>query len=141
MKTYETASTKLITEYPAYDIYSRKSYRGINVLRDGDELALRESVEDKAHNHLYHYSIGSVFGYAVENNDDPMESYNRAIENNHKIHWIIALYSCLTAHKVAKKIYYEVSIGEKVYFMGKYFEITKENNDNLGLLEIEEQLK
>jgi len=126
----------IIASYPAYDVIEATMNKdGVKSLRANTELALRNERSD-GHNHLNHYMISSVVSSAVGDNQDPIKALERAKANGHKLHFIFALGTCLTAHKQAKKEYIEVTHGDRIYFEGRLFEIQPANNDNLCLKEI-----
>jgi hypothetical protein len=132
---------EVVMTYPAYDIVERehcwKHPEAINITEDC-LLATRES------NFLRHYKAGSVMTYAIQNGECPVAAYNSTTEkmekdpySGHKVYWVNQLSSMLTAEKQERKVYVAVEVGMKVRFLGKIFEITAENNHNLGLEEVE----
>ena len=91
------------------------------------------------------YQAGSVVSHALKNNDCPIEAVERCKRsmeespyNGHCLHWINQIAATLVAsHYEQKRVrIIEVRVGMKVRFQGKYFTITAENNNNLGLKEI-----
>jgi len=119
----------VIASYPAYNVVTLDEIEpGFINLKSGDKII--------SPNHLSKFQINSVVSYALQYNEDPIKSYNDAIERGHETHYIIALGSSLTARKFAKKIYIEVAVGQKIIFEGKKFEVIAANNDNRKLKEI-----
>lgn len=118
----------IIDTCAAYDVVEPffNASRGLPVLRAGEELA-------DANKPMRHYQIYSVISSALKDGDDPLYAYQRALERGHKLHFIYALGSSITAWKRDRKQYIGVRIGSRYWFEGHVFEITKESNDNLGL--------
>lgn len=117
--------------YPAYDVVQLpKNLKGVIVLRDGDQLCLRED-------HMRHFAIGSVVSYALRNGDCPIKAVERARERRDETHYIFGLGSCITSHKQPREMYVQVSVDEIVQFEGRRFQIVNQPNRNLGLVEVQ----
>ncbi|MDB4311825.1 hypothetical protein N9937_00180 [bacterium] len=124
----------VVKSYPALDIVEREPMHNgfINIVP-----------EDVLYCGTSRYKASSVMSYAAENNECPLEAYERCkrhmVEfpyNGHKVYWINALSVSICSNPQHKGQAVKVEIGTKVKFQGKYFEITAENNNNLGLKEI-----
>jgi hypothetical protein len=121
-----TKST-VIASYPAYDIIKReKARQGYVNLVAGETLVKSD--------HLGSYKINSAVSYALENNQDPIESYNQCLSNGDDTHWINAQASSLSDCKEAKKVHIEIDFETTYMFEGKWFNIKPSANNNLRLV-------
>lgn len=87
---------------------------------------------------MHRYYINSCVSYALENNKDPIRSYERAIANGHETHWISQHCTVITSHEQDRVTYVQVEIGQRVFFEGRLFEIGSAPNDNLRLIPVTE---
>lgn len=124
---------------PAYDVVEGPRERfGLDpvlVLNDGDEIACLNVPYPDLHKQ---FQVGSVVGYALRNGDCPVKALDRARANGHDLWFIFGLAVSITAHKQARKTYIGVTIGQRVRFEGRYFEIVKTGREHLGFKEIAE---
>lgn len=129
----------IIAAYPAYDVVEAKTNKdGVKELHAEQKLIQgnRKLAANHRYQHLNKFMISSVASSALKDNKDPIAAIERAKANGHDLHFIFGLGSCLTAHKQARKEYIEVSVGDKVYFEGRLFELQAANNNNLHMKEI-----
>lgn len=119
---------------PAYDVIEgpREKY-GVEpclTLAAGDELAC------KLRSYYTTFQIGSVVSSSLADGRCPLAALERAKGFGHDLHFIFALSTSITSHKQARKTYIGVTIGQRVRFEGRYFEIVRQSNDNLGLKDL-----
>lgn len=130
----------IIASYPAYDVVEAKTNAfGVKWIEDNMQLVRRNkrlSLTDK-YQHLSKFTVGCVVGYAVKNNDCPIEAIERAKKHGHEMYWLSQNASCITSHKQARKEYVEIATDDIVYFQGKLFKVYAQSNGNLGLEEVE----
>lgn len=118
----------VIKSFPAYDIVTReKDTNGFVNVSAGDKLHLDYSL----------FEVGSVVSYALENNRDPIEAYNRAIDLDHNTHWILGLGASLSNTKRDRYKVLDVDFEAVYYFEGHAFTIEKRPNNNLAFVESE----
>lgn len=79
------------------------------------------------------YKVGSVVGFALEYNEDPIEAYRSAVERGHQTHWINACAAVISSNPPPQREVIAVEPGDVVVFQGRRFEIVKRPNRNLGL--------
>lgn len=125
---YET-----LADYPAYSIHAPVIWAAYNapVLRHGEDIMIRYN------GRWTQFSPGSVAGYAIECDDDPVEAIDRARERGHEMKWINSCAVSLTSHKRAKAAYFGLELGTPVYFEGEYFTLEKDWNNNVKLVPTE----
>jgi len=130
---------RIIESYPACDIIELEP---APYTSNYPEINSVGGINLKAEDELYNldtrgkHMISSCVSSALKDGDDPLACHQRAIDLGHETHFIIALASCLTSHKQAKKTYIGVKAGQHVFFEGKHFEIITTGNQNLGLKEV-----
>jgi hypothetical protein len=83
------------------------------------------------------FIFNSCASYALEYNDCPIASYNRAVNLGHATHWANATAACISSDG-PKYVDPEITlnIGDVVYFEGRHFEIEPANNNNVHLKEV-----
>lgn len=125
----------VVASYPAYDVIlpRKDSLTDYPVFKAGAEIAVMFS----GRRNYKMFTFGSAVSYALENNDDPINSYNECIERGHKTHWLNG--NCVTVSnmKEAKKEYYLVELGDEILFEGIVFRVDKASNDNLELVKVD----
>lgn len=113
-----------------------KNYGGINVLIDGREC-----------------SFSSVVGYALYNNEDPVEAVVDCMArmvsqpyNGHKLVWVSVSSVCICSDpgfydrkQAARDAMPKLSVGDVVKFEGNLYEIIPANNKNYALKKINAQ--
>lgn len=85
---------------------------------------------------LTRHKVGSVFAYAVENGDDPLKAYERAIEHGHDVTYVFGLASVISIAASPQERVIEIDIGDHIIVEGKEFEIERASNRNLHLKQI-----
>lgn len=118
----------VIDTCPAFDFVKRQpdSYGVINVTAN-------EVFTDK--NKLGGWYFGSVVSYALSNNENPIERYNRAVANGHAVKWINACPSVLSAdYRPEKEKRLVIEAGDVVRFEGELFTIADAPNRNKKLV-------
>jgi plastocyanin domain-containing protein len=118
---------EVLESYPAYDVITFAPAENGNINLKAQDMLI---------NNFHSYKMSSVASNALENGECPIKAYNRTVEKKQETHYIIAVGACLTSHKRAKGTRVRVEVGQKVNFEGRVYEITKQNNNNLGLKEI-----
>jgi hypothetical protein len=110
---------EVVASFPAYDVIKPRkcSLTGLPVFKDNDVVAVSGSRNYKM------LTFGSVISYAIENNDDPIESYNDAVERGHDLHWLNKNCVSITSNNEAKETYLELNIGDEILFQGIVFRI------------------
>lgn len=129
-----------IDSFPAYSIFHREERSGTDAIdvTHGDILGIRVKFRDSFYYH--NYTVQSVMTSCAENNECPIEGYNRAIDLGHEVYWLMQNSVAITSGKQPQKKVIQISIGDKINFLGKKFEIYAQANDNLGLKEIVEDI-
>lgn len=130
--------TQIIYTCKAYDVIEgpREKYKEdpALVLKSGDEIAALVQYAD-----LYQqFKVGSVISYALESGDCPIKGLERARKNGHDLHYIFGLAVSITSHQRPRETYIGVTIGQRVRFEGRYFEIVKTGYCHLGFKELPE---
>lgn len=134
---------EVVYEYPAYKICKMftRMINGteIKVLPVASKVALM--FESKRHGMMARqYSPGSVAAYAVKNNECPLEAVADAKAKGHALYWLNQCSVSITAWEKPQETIFEIKVGDKVWYMGKVFEIQYENKwskEHLKLVEIE----
>ena len=122
------------TAFPAYVVFEREAdSNGFVNITAADELGL-----DSGKGFYRTYSAGSVVSYALQYNECPIEAVARTKEkmisqphNGHKLHWINANATCISAHKQAQRQLVRVTLGMRVRFEGLLATIEADHNNNL----------
>ncbi len=125
--------SKVVASFPAYDIVAPKvcSLTNLPVFKADETVALKGP-------RVYSiFTFGSVASFAMEMNDCPIESYQRALEKGHKTHWLNANAVTLSAGKRDKETHYEINVGDEILFEGFVFRVEKDWNNNLKLVKVE----
>lgn len=120
-----------IKEYPAYDVVT---------FNEGVEPKVYDGETLTDEKHLENWRLGSVVSYAIENGEDPIEEYNRALERGHQTHYAMALGAILKSHYEPKKPTDRrimVKYGDVIIFHGQKFQIKKAPNNNINLIKID----
>lgn len=122
---------EVVASYPAYDIIKPRvcQFTNLPVFKSHDVVALKKPRFYKM------FTFGSVASFALENGDDPLESYEESKAKGHALYWLNANCVAITAHDEPKETYYEVNYGDEVLFEGKIFTVEKDFNDNLKLVD------
>lgn len=125
---------EVVASYPAYDLIKPRycSLTNYPVFKDNDTIAVK--LKGKRIESIF--TFGSVISYALENNSDPLEAYNDAVERGHKTHWLNANCVTLTAGKREKETHYYLELGDEVLFEGIIFRIEEDWNNNLKLVKV-----
>ena len=122
---------KLIKSYPAYDIIEprTKTVKGqtYKIIRAGLEYAIFRA------GHYRLVTAGSAASYAIENDEDPVGSYQREVLRGYPTHWLNLNATSLTAWKQPHKMYEALEIGDLVLFEGIVFVIEPDWNGNFKL--------
>jgi len=128
----------VIESYPAYDIHAPiEDFRGRAAIQPGEYIML--PFESRSHGRQWHeFKVGSVMGYAMDNNECPIEAFNRAKDRGHAVYFLSPCGTSLTAHKEAKRFYQGYEFGSVVHFMGKDFRIEPDHNQNAKFVEVTE---
>lgn len=127
-------NTKLIAEFPAFRIFEMPKFKRDRI-RHGMVFAIM--FPSKRYGELPHFfTFGSVFGYAVENGDNPIDTYNRAVERKDKIRWANANATVLDNSVKTQKDISALKFGDEISFEGTRYRLEKAPNDNVSLVEI-----
>ena len=128
---------EIVDSYPAYDIIKPRkcTLTNLPVFKDNDVVGLKK--ESRLNSFYYSmFTFGSVVSYAIENNSDPIESYNDAIDRGHDLHWLNSNCVSITSNDEAKETYYEININDEILFEGIVFRVEKDWNNNLKLVKV-----
>lgn len=131
-----------VHESPAFKVLELPSHYG---LKGGAVKAIPASgrvalmYDYKGHRLARIYSPGSVASYAINNNECPFKGVERAKALGHKLYWLNPCGVTLSANPKPQEVVYEIKVGDKVWYQGKYFEIRQHRNsrEHLDLIEIE----
>ena len=77
--------------------------------------------------------FGTVVGYALANDEDPIHAIERANELGHKHHWANLCSVALTSHAQEKESFIGLEFGETVVLEGVRFTLRPAMNGNVGL--------
>ena len=129
----------VIDTFPAYDILKNERLHWQSkrpIIKHGDQIAFQ--FESRRYGPMWKmFTVGSAASYALENDECPIESYNRELSRGYKTHWVNANAVSITAEKREKEFYYGFEFGDQIHFEGRVFEFVKEANNNVGLKEVE----
>ena len=114
-------------DFPAFKVLEAPEKNGVKKIVSAVELYINGKC----------YYASSVMSYAIENNECPIEAFERAVELGQKVYWIGQSPVSISNTKVEKKtIYGGYEIGDKVCFLGKSFLLESAPNDNIKLIEV-----
>jgi hypothetical protein len=82
---------------------------------------------------LHTFTMGSVVGYALRCNEDPVAAIDRARKNGHQLVWINANGAMISNQQRVAKGHIRVTIGMVVRFQGNLYTIERAPNQNLQL--------
>lgn len=114
---------------PHFEVVEFTSPRSTNRVLSGEILRVKGE--------LTRHKVGSVFAYAVENGDDPLEAYERAIEHGHAVTYVFGLASVISIAASPQERVIEIDIGDHIIVEGKEFEIERAGNQQINLKLIE----
>jgi hypothetical protein len=123
---------EVVASFPAYDVIKPRicTLTDLPVFKDGDVVALEKP-------RFYRmFTFGSVVSFSINSNDDPIKSYNDAVERGHDLHWLNSNCVSISSNSVAKETYYEIKIDDEILFEGIVFKVAKDWNDNLKLVKV-----
>jgi len=128
----------VIKSYPALRVIELDKAGNTATLHGGDADAINLKAGDKLYElrHGTKHQISSVASYALEGGECPFKAREHAEKHGHDLYFIFGLGSTITAHKRDQETFIGVTIGDKVNFEGKLFEIVEQWNRNIGLIEI-----
>jgi hypothetical protein len=135
----------LIADYPAYDVWEAQAEkrwddpRHVVDVNHSDEFKV--AFKSRSHGNLFHgFYFGSVVGYALECKKCPIEAVERTQRNakdnpyaGHKLHWVSAKSTSLTAWDRPKESYVELKFGDLVRLDGRVFKLVPASNQNVAL--------
>ena len=121
----------VVKSFPAYNIAEREDDSNGHI-----NFTANEVVGIECNGFYRQYTFGSAVSYALKNNQDPIRSYERCVELGHQTHWLNQNSVSITSHPRDKWTVVKISVGQKVKFEGKVFEINTAPNDNLVLREV-----
>ncbi|MDX1532627.1 MAG: hypothetical protein R3230_00305 [Nitrosopumilaceae archaeon] len=125
---------EVVASYPAYDVIKPRkcTLTDYPVFKANDTVAVK--LKGKRIESIF--TFGSVVSYALENNSDPIESYNNALDHGHPLHWLIPNAVMITAQEREKETHYYLELGDEVLFEGIIFRIEEDWNNNLKLVKV-----
>jgi hypothetical protein len=126
--TIYKAKGDLVMDWPCLKVYDRKPK---TTAKEGAEY-IEIDHEDILFCGGHTYTAGSVFSYALERGECPLEAYEKARVLGHETHWISQRHTVLSSH-VEPREAVNVWHGAVVKFQGKFFWIDPAPNDNLRL--------
>lgn len=130
------AVTTVIADFPAVRVSAMPEWKQ-NRMKHGDIFVIMR--ETKNHGSLpYEFKLGSIFGYAVEHGDDPLEAYERNKAQNHRSHWANAMSVMIHNGPHTKVERFALSFGDVIGFEGKQFRIDPAPNNNVYLTPVED---
>lgn len=128
-----------VAAFAAYVVFEREAdSSGYVNITSNDELGL-----DSGKGFFRTYSPGSVVSYALQYNECPIAAVERTKEkmksqpyNGHKLHWINANSTCISADKQAQRQLVRVTLGMRVRFEGLLATIEADHNNNLKFVPV-----
>jgi len=106
---------------------------------------LHLNIDDPRYSMSAHATVGTIIGYAMDNAEDPIELYNRTVEENkasyyqhsylQNLVWINLDATCISNSAEREIIRVNVSVGDVVKLEGKFYSIEPTHNDNFKLVE------
>ena len=127
------SNEQIVEEFPAYVVVDRAP----NPLTGAIEISVNDILGVARRGYYGQYKAGSVASYALQYNECPLEAVANAKARGHNLYWINQQAVAITAWKQPQVKIVAVKPGQRVYFQGKFFELVKEPNDNIGLKSLE----
>ncbi len=124
--------TRMLHEFPAYKIMEAEAGKR---WKDGDEFAV---MFDSSYGPLARfYRFGSAIGYAIQNGNDPLKAYERAVKLGHDTHYAFPLATVIhSGPKDPQKTRIALKHGDVILFQDKLFTLTKVPNNNVNLVPV-----
>lgn len=127
---------KVIADFPALRVLEMPEFRRQRITH-GQEFAIMFPRISGKGEIPYMFKFGSVFGYAVEHSDDPMQAYQRAVHRDHKLYWAIKQAVVIHNGPKEKRDVMCLAFGDEITFEGRKFRLVKAPNDNVSLVPVE----
>jgi hypothetical protein len=131
--------SSIVDTCAAYNVLARESQGVFNTTNRNTtqvvNLVAGETL--KVEDNLQIFRINSVMSYALANNECPIVAYNRAADNDHNTYWISGCPTVISSRNIEEKASHILVDFETVYkFQGLYWNIAKDFNNNIKLVEI-----
>lgn len=127
---------ELVATFPAYRVVKRVKRgfhdRGMMRIHAGEKLGLKRSYAGG--DYYQQFTAGSVVSYALENGQCPVHAIDDARSKDHKLHWLNASSTMLTAEPRPQEQLIEIAVDQVVCFEGSLFKIRPAPNQNLELV-------
>lgn len=132
------ALLKTLKEYPALKILEARTVDrsgenyGLQTISCGQTFVLSR----KGYCRLGKYTVGSVWDYAIRNNEDPAKAEQKAIERGEPVVYACQNATVLSSEKREQDVAFLLNADEKVVILGRVFTIKRTANNNVSFVPV-----